>query len=142
VPQRVTVEVIEDEMVDEQSTARAVLSALGELGMGIAIDDFGTGHPSLSRLRQLPVTSVKIDRSFMANVLTSIDDEAIVTAVSHLGRALDLVVVAEGVEDMAVRSYLLDRNLPVDRLQGYGVARPMPVLDLVQWLDAREAVLV
>ncbi|MEM7142076.1 MAG: bifunctional diguanylate cyclase/phosphodiesterase [Actinomycetota bacterium] len=142
VPQRVTVEVIEDELVDEQSTARAVLGALGELGVGIAIDDFGTGHSSLSRLRQLPVTSVKIDRSFMANVLTSIDDEAIVTAVSHLGRALDLVVVAEGVEDMDVRDYLLRRNLPVDRLQGYGIARPMPARDLVEWLEAREPSLV
>ena len=138
VPQRITVEVIEDEMVDEQSTARAVLSALGELGVGIAIDDFGTGHSSLSRLRQLPVTSVKIDRSFMANVLTSIDDEAIVTAVSHLGRALDLIVVAEGVEDLAVRDYLLRRELPVDRLQGYGIARPMPARQLVDWLEARQ----
>ncbi|MDW3219812.1 MAG: bifunctional diguanylate cyclase/phosphodiesterase [Acidimicrobiales bacterium] len=137
VPQRITVEVIEDELVDDQSTARAVLSALGELGVGIAIDDFGTGHSSLSRLRQLPVTSVKIDRSFMANVLTSIDDEAIVAAVSHLGRALDLVVVAEGVEDMAVRDYLLRRELPVDRLQGFGIARPMPARDLMQWLDDR-----
>lgn len=142
VPQRITVEVIEDEMVDEQSTARAVLGALGELGVGIAIDDFGTGHSSLSRLRQLPVTSVKIDRSFMANVLTSIDDEAIVTAVSHLGRALDLVVVAEGVEDLAVRDYVLERGLPVDRLQGYGIARPMPVHELMEWLEARNRVTV
>jgi len=138
VPQRITVEVIEDEMVDEQSTARAVLGALGELGVGIAIDDFGTGHSSLSRLRRLPVTSLKIDRSFVSSMLTSEDDQAIVTAVSHLGRSLDLTVVAEGVEDLAVRDHMRSANLPVDRLQGFGIARPMPVDDLVVWIDERQ----
>jgi diguanylate cyclase (GGDEF)-like protein len=137
VPQRITVEVIEDEMVDERSTARAVLSALGELGVGIAIDDFGTGHSSLVRLRRLPVTSLKIDQSFVSTMLVSDDDEAIVTAVSHLGRALDLIVVAEGVEDLAVRDYMLARELPIDRLQGYGIARPMPVADLLDWISER-----
>lgn len=138
VPQRITVEVIEDEMVDEQSTARAVLGALGELGVGIAIDDFGTGHSSLSRLRRLPVTSLKIDRSFVSSMLTSDDDQAIVTAVSHLGRSLDLTVVAEGVEDLAVRDHMRAAGLPVDRLQGFGIARPMPVADLVTWIDQHQ----
>ena len=137
VPQRITIEVIEDEMADEQSTARAVLGALGELGVGIAIDDFGTGHSSLSRLRHLPVTSLKIDRSFVSSMLTSVDDQAIVTAVSHLGRSLDLVVVAEGVEDMAVRTHMIDTGLPVDRLQGFGIAPPMPAGDLVEWIQNR-----
>ena len=137
VPQRITVEVIEDEMVDERSTARAVLNALGELGVGIAIDDFGTGHSSLARLRRLPVTSLKIDRSFVSTMLVSEDDEAIVTAVSHLGRALDLIVVAEGVEDDAVRAHMLARDLPIDRLQGYGIARPMPAAELIRWIGDR-----
>jgi len=139
VAQRITVEVIEDEMVDEQSTARAVLGALGELGVGIAIDDFGTGHSSLSRLRRLPVTSLKIDRSFVSSMLTSEDDQAIVTAVSHLGRSLDLTVVAEGVEDLAVRDHMVSEGLPVDRLQGFGIARPMPVDDLLTWIEERQA---
>ena len=138
VPQRITVEVIEDEMVDERSTARAVLGALGELGVGIAIDDFGTGHSSLARLRRLPVTSLKIDQSFVSSMLTSEDDQAIVTAVSQLGRALDLIVVAEGVEAAAVRDHLLAHELPVDRLQGFGIARPMPVADLMKWIADRE----
>lgn len=137
-PQRITVEVIEDEMIDERSTARAVLGALGDLGVGIAIDDFGTGHSSLARLRRLPVTSLKIDQSFVASMLTSEDDLAIVTAVSHLGRALDLLVVAEGVEDLAVRDHMLERGLPVDRLQGYGIARPMFAADLMEWIAGRE----
>jgi EAL domain-containing protein (putative c-di-GMP-specific phosphodiesterase class I) len=70
-------------------------------------------------------------------MLVSDDDEAIVTAVSHLGRALDLIVVAEGVEDLAVRDYMLARELPIDRLQGYGIARPMPVADLLDWIGER-----
>jgi EAL domain-containing protein (putative c-di-GMP-specific phosphodiesterase class I) len=140
VAQRITVEVIEDEMVDERSTARAVLGALGELGVGIAIDDFGTGHSSLARLRRLPVTSLKIDQSFVSSMLRSEDDSAILSDVSHLGRALDLLVVAEGVEDLAVRAHMLEHDLPIDRLQGYGIARPMPVEDLFAWIGARESV--
>ena len=140
VAQRITVEVIEDEMVDEQSTARAVLSALGDLGVGIAIDDFGTGHSSLSRLRRLPVTSLKIDRSFVLAMLDNEDDAAIVTAVSHLGRALELVVVAEGVEDLAVRDRIIEEDLPIDRIQGYGIARPMPGPDLLDWIEARQPI--
>ncbi len=134
-PQRVTVEVIEDEMVDEHSTARAVLSALGELGVGIAIDDFGTGHSSLARLRRLPVTSLKIDRSFIMAMAPSEDDLAIVSAVSELGRALDLLTVAEGVETIAVKNHMVERGVRVDRLQGYGIARPMPTDQLVEWIN-------
>ncbi|MEZ5166449.1 MAG: EAL domain-containing protein [Acidimicrobiales bacterium] len=137
IAQRLTVEVIEDEMVDEHSTARAVLGALGELGVGIAIDDFGTGHSSLSRLRRLPVTSLKIDRSFVSAMMSSIDDEAIVAAVSHLGRALDLIVVAEGVEDPGLRDHVLRAGLPVDRLQGFAIAEPMPAEQLIAWIEAR-----
>ncbi len=133
-PQRITVEVIEDEMVDEHSTARAVLNALGELGVGIAIDDFGTGHSSLARLRRLPVTSLKIDRSFIMAMETSDDDRAIVSAVSELGRALDLMTVAEGVETMAVRDHMVKHGVRVDRLQGFGIAGPMPAEQLFEWL--------
>ncbi len=135
---QITVEILEDQAVDEQSTARAVIAALGELGVGIAIDDFGTGYSSLSRLRRLPVTTLKIDRSFVMSMLESRDDEAIVSAVAGLGRALELMVVAEGVEDMAVRSRILDRGYGIDRLQGFGIARPMPATDLLSWLDSRD----
>jgi diguanylate cyclase (GGDEF)-like protein len=139
VAQRMTVEVIEDELADEHSTARAVLGAIGELGVGIAIDDFGTGHSSLSRLRRLPVTSLKIDHSFVSAMMTSEDDQAIVAAVSHLGRSLDLIVVAEGVEDLAVRDHMRVTGLPIDRLQGYGIALPMPADELIAWVDLRRA---
>ena len=131
---RFTVEVIEDEMVDEQSTARNVLTTLGEMGVGIAIDDFGTGHSSLSRLRHLPVTSLKIDRSFVAGVVANDDDRAIVAAVAELGAALDLTVVAEGVESMAVRASMLEHGMRVDRLQGFGIAEPMPADDLLAYV--------
>ena len=136
--ERITVEVIEDEMIDEQSTARQVVNALGEMGVGVAIDDFGTGHSSLSRLRRLPVTSLKIDRSFVAAVPDSEDDRAIVQAVADLGRALDLVVVAEGVETDEVRVAMERHGLRVDRLQGWGVAPAMPHHVLLEWIDSVE----
>ncbi|MEM8704872.1 MAG: bifunctional diguanylate cyclase/phosphodiesterase [Actinomycetota bacterium] len=136
--ERITVEVIEDEMIDEQSTARQVVTELGAMGVGIAIDDFGTGFSSLSRLRRLPVTSLKIDRSFVAAVPTSEDDRAIVQAVADLGRALDLTVVAEGVETDEVRGAMRDHGLRVDRLQGWGIAPAMPHTMLLEWLDSVE----
>lgn len=132
---RLTIEVIEDELIDEHSTARAVLGALGELGTGIAIDDFGTGHSSLSRLRRLPVSSLKIDRSFVSSMMTSNDDRAIVSAVSELGRALDLLTVAEGVEDLAIRDHMTAHGLRIDRIQGYGIAKPMPADELLAWAE-------
>ena len=131
---RFTVEVIEDEMVEEQSTARSVLTTLGEMGVGIAIDDFGTGHSSLSQLRHLPVTSLKIDQAFVGGIVANDDDRAIVGAVAELGSALDLVVIAEGVESDAVRDALLRHEIPVDRLQGYGIAVPLPADDLVEFV--------
>jgi EAL domain-containing protein (putative c-di-GMP-specific phosphodiesterase class I) len=130
------------QVLDDQSTARAVLGALGDIGVGIAIDDFGTGHSSLSRLRDLPVTSLKIDRSFVSQMLTSEDDRAIVSAVSHLGRSLGLVMVAEGVEDLAVRDHMQAVGLPIDRLQGFGIARPMLAPALHEWINTRRSSLV
>jgi len=134
--QRLTIEVIEDELIDEHSTARAVLGALGEMGTGIAIDDFGTGHSSLSRLRRLPVSSLKIDRSFVSSMMTSDDDRAIVSAVSELGRSLDLLTVAEGVEDLAIREHMMAHGIRIDRLQGHGIAPAMPADELVAWAEA------
>ena len=135
-PSRVTVEVIEDEMIDEHSTARSVVEALGELGVGIAIDDFGTGHSSLSRLRRLPVTSLKIDRAFVATIPDSEDDRAIVRAVGQLGQALDLTIVAEGVENERVRRAIDARDLGIDRLQGWGIAPAMRETELLAWYAA------
>ncbi|MEO0493966.1 MAG: bifunctional diguanylate cyclase/phosphodiesterase [Actinomycetota bacterium] len=135
---RITVEVIEDEMIDEQSTARQVVTALGAMGVGIAVDDFGTGHSSLSRLRRLPVTSLKIDRSFVAAITDSEDDRAIVRAVADLGRALDLTVVAEGVENDAVRAAMRAFGLRVDRLQGWGIAPAMPHDAVLEWIGSVE----
>ena len=132
--ERFTIEIIEDEMVDDHSTAHSVLTTLGDMGVHIAIDDFGTGHSSLSRLRHLPVTSLKIDRSFVAGIVASEDDRAIVGAVAELGAALDMIVIAEGVESEAIRETLLRHDIPVDRLQGYGIAVPLPADELVAFV--------
>ena len=122
--ERFTIEIIEDEMVDDHSTAHSVLTTLGDMGVRVAIDDFGTGHSSLSRLRHLPVTSLKIDRSFVAGIVASEDDRAIVGAVAELGAALDMIVIAEGVESEAIR----------ETLQGYGIAVPLPADELVAFV--------
>ena len=83
-----------------------------------------------------------IDKSFVSAMLMSEDDEAIVAAVSRLGQSLDLLVVAEGVEDMAVRERVLDTGLPIERIQGFGVARPMSADDLLHWIESRRRVAV
>ena len=99
--------------------------------------DFGTGHSSLAYLRKLPATQLKIDRTFVKDVDSDADARAIVDAVVHLAHALGLRVVAEGVETEAQREVLLE--LGGDELQGYLIARPMPAVALLEWLQRHEA---
>jgi EAL domain-containing protein (putative c-di-GMP-specific phosphodiesterase class I) len=94
----------------------------------IAIDDFGTGYSSLACLRRIPVDTIKIDRSFIASIDRSPQDAAIVTAIVAMAHALELDVIAEGVERPEQRD-LLER-LGCDALQGYLLARPLPARDI------------
>jgi EAL domain-containing protein (putative c-di-GMP-specific phosphodiesterase class I) len=104
------------------------LKALGDLGVQIGLDDFGTGYASLTHLRRLPLTFVKIDRSFVQGLGTAGGDERIVAAVVDLARHLDLRSIAEGVETPAQLARL--RELGCDQAQGYLFARPMPAADV------------
>ncbi|RYZ59196.1 MAG: EAL domain-containing protein, partial [Proteobacteria bacterium] len=101
----------------------AILRELRRLGIEIALDDFGTGYSSLTYLRRLPITWVKIDRSFVSGVGSSLADAAIVEAVIDLSHALGLAVVAEGVENMEQLAEL--RELGADRVQGYLFSAPV-----------------
>jgi EAL domain-containing protein (putative c-di-GMP-specific phosphodiesterase class I) len=92
------------------------------LGINLAIDDFGTGWSSLTYLRQFPVTSLKVDRSFVAGLVSDSGDRAIVTAVIRLGQALDLTTVAEGVETQEQLEAL--QELGCEQAQGYHLGRP------------------
>ena len=99
----------------------------------MSIDDFGTGYSSLSYLRRLPVAELKIDRSFVANVLIDEQDEVIVRSTIDLGHNLGLQVVAEGVENNEVLEQL--RAFGCDVAQGYCISRPLAARHFIAWLN-------
>jgi EAL domain-containing protein (putative c-di-GMP-specific phosphodiesterase class I) len=110
-------------MADAEAAA-ATLGAIRALGAHLAIDDFGTGYSSLTYLRRFPVESLKIDRSFVAGIGRSREDEAIVDMILSLARTLRLHVVAEGVETAGQLAHLQRRGCAL--VQGFHFGRPMP----------------
>jgi EAL domain-containing protein (putative c-di-GMP-specific phosphodiesterase class I) len=102
------------------------------MGVRLSIDDFGTGYSSLTHLRQLPIDEIKIDRSFVAGMMTSDADATIVRTVVDLAHNLGKQVCAEGVEDEATMNAL--REIGCDLAQGYWISKPMNAPDLTQWL--------
>ncbi|EYR65120.1 diguanylate cyclase [Actinotalea ferrariae CF5-4] len=123
-PGRVELEITETSaMVDREKSAQA-LRALHELGVVLSIDDYGTGYGSLAYLQELPVSRLKIDRSFVAGLRGDEASEAIVRSVVELSQRLGLSVVAEGIEDD--ETLLTLRDMHCDFAQGYGIARPVP----------------
>ena len=102
--------------------------------MRLSIDDFGTGYSSLSYLRQLPVRELKIDQSFIANVLIDEQDEVIVRSTIELGHNLGLEVVAEGVENNEILEQL--RRFGCDVAQGFCISRPLAANHFMSWLHA------
>jgi diguanylate cyclase (GGDEF)-like protein len=130
-PSQLLCEITESIAMEDIATTQRAFDELSQLGVFLSIDDFGTGYSSLSYLRRLPAQQLKIDRSFVNDLESSRDARAIVDAVVHLAHALDLKVVAEGVETSGQRDILLE--LGCDELQGYYFARPMPAADLLAW---------
>jgi diguanylate cyclase (GGDEF)-like protein/PAS domain S-box-containing protein len=125
-------EVTESALMADPDTARTVLTLLHERGIGLSIDDFGTGYSSMSYLKILPVDELKVDRSFVTDLLTSAEDAAIVRAAIDLGHNFGMTVVAEGVELLAARHALADMGC--DAAQGYLFARPLPADELRPYL--------
>jgi predicted signal transduction protein with EAL and GGDEF domain len=134
---RLTLEVTESALIDDR-VARPALAALKELGVGLALDDFGTGYSSLTSLRRYPFDTVKIDRSFVAEITRSADDLAIVRHVINLAHDLGMVVVAEGVETAEQLAVLA--GVGADSAQGYHLGRPAPAPELTRILAAKAAV--
>ena len=130
-----TCEVTESGAMRDAAASTAIFERLGAAGILIAIDDFGTGYSSLAQLRRMPVRQLKIDRSFIADLVQSADARAIVAAVVQMSHTLRLDVVAEGVETEEQRRVLFD--LGCDEFQGFLFARPMPAADLVVRLRDR-----
>ncbi|PZP30167.1 MAG: bifunctional diguanylate cyclase/phosphodiesterase [Roseateles depolymerans] len=128
---RLTCEITESAAMDDASATEATLRRLSELGVTLSIDDFGTGYSSLAYLRRLPVSQLKVDRSFVQDLESSADTRAIVRAVIELAHALGLRVVAEGVETAGQADVL--RHKGCDELQGYLFARPMTAAALTEW---------
>ncbi|WP_022962829.1 GGDEF domain-containing phosphodiesterase [Halopseudomonas pelagia] len=125
-------EVTETGLMEDISAAANHLSNLKKAGVLIAIDDFGTGYSSLSYLRGLPLDKIKIDKSFVLDVLVDEDDATIVRAIIQLGRSLNMQVIAEGVESAAQEAYIIDQGCSEG--QGYYYSRPLSAPALADWL--------
>ncbi|MEM9537252.1 MAG: EAL domain-containing protein [Cyanobacteria bacterium J06642_12] len=113
--------------------AKQVLSQLSNMGIGIALDDFGTGYSSLSHLKQFPLNTIKIDRSFVRDLQHQVNDVAIAKAILELGRGLSLRVVAEGVETYELKALL--ESLGCQHMQGYLFSRPLTAEGATQFLQ-------
>jgi EAL domain-containing protein (putative c-di-GMP-specific phosphodiesterase class I) len=116
-PATLELELTESHLMQNISEKAVLLNRLGELGVGLAIDDFGTGYSSLSYLKSLPVDSIKIDSSFVRDIHTDPNDEAIIKAILAMAHSLHLSVVAEGVETAAQFRAL--KELGCDEYQGF-----------------------
>lgn len=125
-------EVTESFVMDTPEISIPVMRELTRMGIELAIDDFGTGHSSLAYLKELPVSKLKIDRSFVRDMPSDPDDTAIVQAVIGLGASLGLTVLAEGIETREQRE-LLQRE-GCDEGQGYFLGRPVPARDISELL--------
>ncbi|BAK83856.1 EAL domain-containing protein [Komagataeibacter medellinensis] len=136
-PDRLTVEITESVMMDSSSETEEVLHAIRRLEVGLSMDDFGTGYSSLSRLTRLPLTEIKIDRSFINDFETDTNAQAVTMAVIGIGSRLGMTVVTEGVE--TEQQWRLLEELHCDVMQGYLFARPLPPAELEKWFRERQA---
>ena len=132
---RLRIEITEDALMGDAERALRVVESLVSTGIGVSVDDFGTGYSSLGLLKHLPVDELKIDRTFIRDLLTDPADAAIVQSVVDLGGRLGLSTVAEGVEDAETLDRIAEYGVSV--AQGYHIARPLPADELERWLAAR-----
>ncbi|MBU1235491.1 MAG: PAS domain S-box protein [Gammaproteobacteria bacterium] len=128
---RLLMEIVETSALEELDPIESVIKECLEMGIGFSLDDFGTGYSSLIYLRRLSVEELKIDQSFVRDMLDDPEDEAIVVGVIGLGRAFGLRVVAEGVESDRHVRHLVDLGCNV--VQGYGLGHPMPAATFQKW---------
>ena len=133
-PERLELEVTESVVVADVMGARRIVGDLKTLGVRISLDDFGTGYSALSYLKHFSVDALKIDRTFVSDLPFDRGDSAIVSAVIALGHAMDLRIVAEGVETAAQAAVV--RRLGCDEMQGYYFSRPLPAADIERILRA------
>jgi diguanylate cyclase (GGDEF)-like protein len=132
-PCMLSIELTESTMLDEEGVASSELKRLRELGFHLLIDDFGTGQSSLSKLQSLEIDLIKIDQSFVVNLGEDVQSKALCSAVVSIGRALNIKVVAEGVETPEQLRIL--RQLGCDEVQGYLISKPVPAHQIPHLID-------
>ena len=131
-PQMLRIEITETVIVSVRERAIELLAQLRDLGVNLALDDFGTGYSSLSYLKSFPINMLKIDRSFVAEMLTDHTTASIIEAIISMARILGLSVLAEGVEDQSQFAFL--KQLGCDAVQGYFVSMPVPAAEFAKLL--------
>ncbi|WP_394229552.1 EAL domain-containing protein [Shewanella colwelliana] len=127
-----TLEITEDAVVADPDNAIKQLSLLKQHGLKLSIDDYGTGYSSLAQLKQLPVDELKIDKSFVQNLMVNSDDQIIVNSTLQLAHNLGLRVVAEGIENQATLNWLTERGCEMG--QGFYLSKPIDAQALTTWL--------
>jgi EAL domain-containing protein (putative c-di-GMP-specific phosphodiesterase class I) len=125
------IEILETSALEDVNHAAQIIEECKNIGVHFALDDFGTGYSSLTYLKRLPVSTLKIDRSFVHDMLNDADDLAILEGIVNLANTFNREVIAEGVESIEHGQRLL--LLGCDLAQGYGIARPMPAEKLLEW---------
>ncbi|MBI3380425.1 MAG: EAL domain-containing protein [Aquabacterium sp.] len=131
-PGLLVLEITESAIMDDPQRALQTLNRLHTMGLKLSIDDFGTGYSSLAYLKRLPVDELKIDKSFVMNMESDLQDAKIVRSTVDLAHNLGLTVVAEGVE--SAKSWKLLDSLSCDEVQGYFIAKPMPGAQFANWV--------
>ena len=124
-------------MMEYLAGVKAQLLEIRNLGVSVALDDFGTGYSSLSYLNRLPITTLKIDRSFVRDLYEDAEDLSLIRSIIALGRGLDMVIVAEGVES-AEHAELL-AGMGCDLLQGFYFSRPVEIATIAGMMRPRVA---
>lgn len=127
-------EVTESALMRDHAKAITTMLALNELGIQLALDDFGTGYSSLKYLKELPIDAIKIDRSFVKDIGIDPDDETIIEAILSMAGSLGMSCVAEGVETEQQLAFFSSRQCYL--IQGYLFAKPMPAIELINWLHS------
>lgn len=133
----IEIELTERDALDLNGIEISVLDTLVAAGFKLSLDDFGTGYSSLSSLRLLPMTTIKLDKTFLFDVPSEADANAVAKAVIALAKDLRLQVIAEGVEDRNQAQFF--QEIQCESFQGYLFSRPMPSGEATQWLTANSA---
>ncbi len=136
-PERLTLEITETAFMTNKEQSHENLNRIRDLGVALSIDDFGTGYSSLSYFKDIPAQELKIDKSFIFNLLESSENKVLVILMIKIAHAFSLKVVAEGVETAACYDHL--KELGCDYAQGYYIAKPKPASEFLEWLQENQS---